>query len=320
MKKNYELIALRIIHLLRSEFTQEEISKKLGYSFNQYAKFESGVKAFKVSDFLLTLEILRKQSIDSLSRELGVKINSISRQCFTKDFLAKHNLISETALMKTLGISKTRAWRLKKGRSELKFSELLQIIDLHFKYLFKFLKSFLSCKEMIQLKISENNSCDALDLYKKYPESTYILCICRFSSVKSLSLEEQKNKIWELTRLEKEYFNLIFDYLLERGFLTIENGNYKCVDQRLDLPNTERSLEAAEVLWKMMFEKLNAEYTYLDSSWKKSFSIAPVSESAMKKIKHRLTENYREVIEIIDKDNESKKTELMFFSQFVFSH
>lgn len=320
MKKNYELIALKIIHLLRSEFTQEEVSKKLGYSFNQYAKFESGVKAFKLSDLFSTLAVLRKASMDSLVKELGVRVNPVSRNSITKDFLTKHNLISEKVLMEILGISKTRAWRLKKGRSELKFSELLKIIDLHFKYLFKFLGSFLSCKEMVQLKLSENNSCDALDLYKKYPESTYILCICRFSSVQALSLEGQRSKIREITRLEKEYFNLIFDYLLERGFLIIENGNYKCVDQRLDLPNTERSLEAAEVLWKMMFEKLNAEYTYLDSSWKKSFSIAPVSESAMKKIKHRLTENYREVIEIIDKDNESKKTELMFFSQFVFSH
>lgn len=73
-KLNYEMLTMKVIKTLRGSCTQLELSKMLGYSYNQYTKFESGLKVFRISDFFKVCEVLKRPLRPVFLELLGLEI------------------------------------------------------------------------------------------------------------------------------------------------------------------------------------------------------------------------------------------------------
>ena len=54
----YENLKYKLLHAVRGEHSQMSLSKSLGYTFNQYHKWETGLKTINLEEFFELCKIL----------------------------------------------------------------------------------------------------------------------------------------------------------------------------------------------------------------------------------------------------------------------
>ena len=325
---DYELLSYKVIQALRGDRTQNEMSKLLGFSYNQYAKYESGQKIFRVSEFFNALEVLELDFSRFLKDFLGVEYKRGVREenfskVLTKNIIEHLLPLSETKIMSLLEVSKSRAWRLKNGSSELTFHEFLKLIDLEADSLFSFLSLFFSAEEIHGIGVPESKSYDLFDLYQKYPQSFYILCMCYLDSVVELPLSDQREKLKSLTKLDDDLFEELFDFLLDNDFLISNGSHYEANSFKYEIGDGDRSKKVKNQIWFIVLQKYIEKFSknpIPDDLNKGNFKVAPMSEGGIKKVNDILTKTYQEITKVIDEDLKEPKKELLYFGQFFFKH
>ncbi len=320
---NYESLTLKFIKVLRGDITQLDASKKLGYNYNQYTKYEAGIKVFRLSDFIKTSRVLNYKVNSACEDILGIQLKNISDDDVTKEIFNNRFMLNEFKIMDMLHVSKSRAWRLKNGQSELTLEEFFKFLDQELDALYKFLSYFFTEATIDQLGIPKTKKYDMLDLYENYPHAVYILCMCYLDEVQSLPFDKKKHHIKKISKLDSKEFDQIFDFLIKNEFLIEKDDQYETNYFKLQMGDEERSRRALVVLWQVLLKEFHQrlEAGFVDEEYsRRSFKIAPASDGAIKKINTILKKTYQDVSQVIDEDLDSPKTELIYFGQMLFRH
>jgi DNA-binding transcriptional regulator YiaG len=150
---DFTCAAREILQVLRGELSQRELSKKLGYTFNQVGKWESGVTQIKWDDFLQVCKAL----------------NAPLERAFSNEFITPEPELTSLVTLKTLsnhfsaGIEqdkKTRASMKKwlSGNSAPDLAEVLKFMASRIALMLKWLSALIDCNQVPCLR-------EANDLY-----------------------------------------------------------------------------------------------------------------------------------------------------------
>lgn len=178
---NYQSCAIEVIKNLRGTMNQRELSQRLGYTFNQLGKWESGVTQIKWYDFIY------------ICLNLNIPIESNFKKLFLyseEPFTPSNALI---ALSKNLNLNQNlkNKYRIKltkwtQGIGSPDFAEVLEIIDEVPTMLIAFLSSFVDCQKVKILSSLYAQYITGIELISQDPVCAYINAALQTQEYKEL--------------------------------------------------------------------------------------------------------------------------------------
>lgn len=180
-KLNYSHLAIEILKSLRGDLSQRDLSSRLGFSFNQVGKWESGVTQIKWEDFIHVCEILQLP-IEQHFRKLF--------WTFEGEFNPSHALTVFTENI-NLNLQKKKKYQLmfKKwavGDIHPDLAEVLEIIDLAPSILVAFLSPFIDCSKITSLTARYAQYSTQLELVAQDPLCVFVNAALQLKEYQSL--------------------------------------------------------------------------------------------------------------------------------------
>lgn len=161
----YTLAKRQLLHCLRGDEKQEDVSRRLGFRFNQYGKWESGFKQMKWKEFLFVCARFERD-IKTALRDLGLASDgqSLSAKLIVRALLKKNGLDLNQESAEKLGIGKTLLKRLVKGDAEPSLEFIFKLFDFTPGYLAFFTTRILDGEELeiFAKEIKELRAVDSL--------------------------------------------------------------------------------------------------------------------------------------------------------------
>ena len=233
-KDQFEQLASFIVRAIRGNRSQNSINMRLGYSYNQVSKWETGAKKIKWNELLLLCEACKIDIQKNLQHRFQY-IGKTNWKSFFR-FLADQNF--EKKLLETHGFSfqKIHSWYLDDSNPFL--HDCLKVFESHSPILLSFCSIFADISELpfLQERISKTKS--EAQLIGEYPVSGFILC--------SLELESYKTSDLKTVEFMEHYYGIsphITNICLEIAMqtkLVISTSNGKhALNQVEESPNTD---------------------------------------------------------------------------------
>ncbi len=316
----YEKISLKLLEILRGERTQLEMSLLMEYQTNQYYKFEAGLKKFKLDDLIKICEINNLNLIDFLNNKLELKVEELSFESIQSEFFKVWTSSEMVYIKKVLSINDSRLKRILKGESELSVPEFLQIIDQVADRLSSFLSCFSSLDYYSEYELPIEKRYDLIDLYLRYPEALVIESATRVKEINEAPDNLKKKVLLNYTQIDKEKFEEIYKYLIDHGFLKISDGKFQFNGRKVEVQYGERTNEYVGKIWRYLKDISKYRIESHGKYYGTSTRIAPVSDEAKQKINSILKDSYRKISEIIDLDEESEKSDILYLRREAFYH
>ncbi len=186
---NYQLIACEILRVIRGKTSQRTFSNKLGYSFNQVGKWESGVTQIKWDDFLKIANFKNLAIEDAFSKLFFLSLNE-------QKFSARSSIL---VLEKSIVLSKNKDFseaRLVKkwirGDSIPHFSSVLNALDLMPSMLMGFLSFFIDCSKIPSLQKHYQEFMLRLDFVLNDPVCVYVNAALQLRSYQNLKIHSDQ--------------------------------------------------------------------------------------------------------------------------------
>lgn len=217
---NYRACATEVIRLLRGDLSQRELSERLGYTFNQIGKWESGVTQIKWDDFILLCE------------KMNVPFESFFRQkfwMFAGEFSPAQALLE---LSKNLKLSphqekkykhKLRAWETEKQTPDL--AEVLEIIDLVPSMLIIFLEGIVDCEKVETLQNKYQTFMLCLELVNHDPICVYLNSALQIEAYKKLEYHDDEILAYHAT-CSVEHLKHLLARMLVLNIITFDGKKY----------------------------------------------------------------------------------------------
>lgn len=185
---NYRICVSELLRWLRGEMSQRDLSLKMGFTFNQVGKWESGVTQIKWDDFFVLCECL------------NIPLEKIFRHkfwAFNGEFNAREALAE---ILKNLNLSKvredkyrgkTKNWLGQKQSPD--WAEVLEIMDLVPSMLINFLSTFVDCSQIpsLQSRYQHYNIC--MELVYQDPLCIFVNAALQIQEYKEL--EEHSDEL-----------------------------------------------------------------------------------------------------------------------------
>jgi transcriptional regulator with XRE-family HTH domain len=150
--ENFKEIVCILLKSLRNGISQSQMSKKLGYSYNIYGRWESGKRAFLWNDFI-AITTLKKQDLEN-SFLLSFKIPL--SECHKDSSLLKVYLKTHSGQANKY-LSKKKIDRVIRGERKLKFLEFLLLFDDFAFSSLRFLQYFIDDESFQKMKKANNS-------------------------------------------------------------------------------------------------------------------------------------------------------------------
>jgi transcriptional regulator with XRE-family HTH domain len=321
---NYSLLKKQILVQLRGKLSQQELSRKLGYSYNQVGKWETDAKRTKWKDFSEICEVC------------GVNLEHIVFNVFLDfkgDFRDSKNvfrslqtfnsLLSAEALAKKLNCHPSVVKRWIAGSVQPDIEVIFQLLDLRQNFLPTFISQIVDIEKIDSLRnrfhTEQQDKADFND-----PIFLSVWLAVRLKSYKNLERHDD-SVLAKLCGLSEETIQHCLPILLQTNHLRLVNGLYQ-TDNELKFNNmhgdramitrmrtywTGRSLSRFDL--ETGKDKFNRRPINLQA-----FAMRTVSKEAMEKITIRMHKALEEVLQIAEQDTGDEE-ELRIILMDVFS-
>lgn len=298
MRKDYNRLSIAIVKNLRGKRTQNQMSKRLGYSYNQVNKWESGVKRIKWIEFVNFTNVMK----------FDLKSVLLNTMTFYGDLLDTKGLyhrlvfdrsVSEIAAMLSKPEAAIRRWS--RGDQEFILADCLEMLDKFLNVLPSFLSFFPSIdlppdfshinRDLTEIKETYKNPvvsgalyCLKLDSYKKRKKHVegFIAKQVGISldqerefirQFEKAGIIEKENGLYVIKRkdaldfrMDDSQFNSLVTYWLNRGIQKIESR----------LPEANRSI--------------------------KGYHVFPISKEGFKKVEELTFAYYNQLVALVNSD------------------
>lgn len=317
----YEKITNKVLVQLRGKEDRLGFSKKLGYSYNQYFKFEAGYKKFKLCDFIKTLAVV--PSIDSLklfNSILELNITNVDQESILNSFCNVWGNPSNYVIEQELGMSISKWWRIKNGKSTMDFSDFLLLLDVMTGRLLPFLEEILSEAIIEELVLGKGSVHQAYLFLQKYPESALITTGLYNSSYMSADPQNALANLQKLTGIPKDKFDFLLEQMLNKNILYYEEGFLKSTAYKIELKSLE--LEVGKSLLNFILGEVKKENDRpveeaLGKGIRSTYKIASVTPKTKELIIEELKMAYKNISSLITNDPVLGRSELILLEQAV---
>ena len=212
----YHSIKYKLLHHLRGNLSQNQLSEKLGYKFNQYHKWEIGSKSLSLFEFIDICNILEIDLYRAIERVFIVNLKDQNEaQIFEKLYLLL-GPDDKDQLAELLDINKSTLYRWLKGKGSPDLSVILYWIDQRTQYLKSFITEIIGKKYADEILRPDS---DRIDQYKMYKDFPYLPALEYYF----YTTQYDKAKTIGTSAIAKD-LNLTVDQV-EAGIKTLLNNN-----------------------------------------------------------------------------------------------
>lgn len=317
-KSDYiEKICQKIVKSLRSNKSQQQMNIKLGYEFNQYAKWERGQKQILWEDLLEICDVLNIKIFDILKLRFAIP-NSSTKKSGQHILQFILNTFYEQDLKKmalSLGITASSLRRQMNGSTNIKLVTILNsflyrpILFLYFLNDIGVLQDFLE----LQKEFLKINSLEKLEAEKPY-------CTCLLYFIETSEYKELPNHdidlLAKLTGLTALQVRVATRELADRGLISEKNKKFEICK----ISNELNSLTIAERVQVMSYWQMRSiSYLYRLAHGAprppiknhNSFRAFTTTKSTAEKITEKLAHTYFEICQMI-KQTDPTSDEIVF--------
>lgn len=315
----HELIVYKILNKIRNGRDHKTMSKLMGFSYNQYFKFEAGYKIFRLEDFCNLCQV--NNSLDlkvALEESLSIKLLNLQQEHIIAKISEVWGSPPESIIKECLNFSSSKWWRIQKGKSPMALFDLLKYIDVTTGKLNHFLETFLTTKEITNLM---NTSCDyemAMEKLKEFPQITLITACLYTRDYQEAPIKEKENVLQSISKIPSPLFENLIEIIIKYKICVEYGGKLEVHNFKPEFRGV--SDERSKSFYLYCQELINQKLEHgLDKRLDRmTYKIAPISEEAKLLIQQELRESYLRISQIIEDEPVSTKSDLMIFSQGMF--
>lgn len=219
-KLNYSQLAIEVVKMLRANLSQRQLSARLGFSFNQVGKWESGATQIKWDDFIHICEAL------------NLPIESHFRKTFWTfegEFDPSHALKVFTENIK-LNLQKKKKYqtKLRKWASKdihLDLAEIFEIIDLAPSVLIAFLSPFIDCSKIPSLNSRFVQYLTQVELIFQDPLCAFVNAALQLKEYQSLAQHDDATLAYHST-CSVEHLRRVLRLMMTYGIIYFDGKKY----------------------------------------------------------------------------------------------
>ena len=169
---DYHSLQKEILVHLRGERSQEKISRKLGFTFNQVYRWESGITQLRWVDFVALSEIYKVKLDSSIKDCFSYFGDTNDSAALTRHFIAKN---PQSLIATQLGVSRSNVSRWLSGSLVPSLPHMLALIDFSAPEFFRFIEMLTGTHDLPsiqqELKLERKQS----DIYFQFPWVSVLL-------------------------------------------------------------------------------------------------------------------------------------------------
>lgn len=307
MKVDYHLLARDFIRLLRGTLTQRELSSRLGYSFNQVGKWESGITQIKWENFVDLTFALKIPLESHLSYFLSYPLGSFK----IKDIM---KILSQSYFIEEFedGYLAKLIERKVRTSTALDLSEFFEVVDTRPSMLLAWVSYYVDCAKIELLKCNYEQYMLELDAVFKDPNCIFVDAALQVQEYVELT-EHDENVLLSHCSCTPRALRDALHLLKEKNLIFFNGKKYKTGMQNFSFSfsKSSRLRSFHQYAAKKVFEELGAEpgpesKTASTSSSMVSTRVVPISKLAAEKISLLVSKFHSEVGEVIKNDNLEK--------------
>lgn len=176
---DYRTLTLEILKQLRGEMTQRQLSQKLGFSFNQVGKWESGATHIRWDEFFRLCEAVNIPKTAAMHNNLwNDDEQDFSPPTYLKA-LTKKITANDQKISKILSLANPT------------LTEVLQLLGSNSPFLLSWLSQFVECKEISSLKVHYEQFQQNIDAVLSDPVVVYVNAALQVDEYKNLTVHDE---------------------------------------------------------------------------------------------------------------------------------
>lgn len=295
---------------MRGELSQIEVSKKLGFNFNQYHKWEVGSKSLTLFEFMDICKVLDFKTERFFNIIVLINIEEIEESEVFSTLYNKLGPKSKDELADLLKINKSTLYRWFKGNGSPDLSLILMWVDSRTQYLSDALAQFIGNNNAFEIL----NNRDKEQIKKRigYGENPYMAAVQYFFNTSRYELLENKSisNIAECLGLSEQEVETSIDILLKTKAIHKVRNKYINNDVRTDLGNINMvtSAQMAKYWNNKVIDRFSTSDGVPKNSGKVSnmwaYRIIPVPKELEPKIKEKFSLCINEIINMVNASKE----------------
>ena len=301
---NYDQLAQDILISLRGDFSQRELSSKLGFSFNQVGKWESGHSRIKWDHFCDIIELKHQVEFSTLLSVHETSQNYHYRSDVLKYYIYKHSL----HVIKDLGKNDLVKKHLKSKNKQIDLSTVLELLDIRRNILIYELSQFVDCKQIKILDFRYSKYKERLTALESLPMIPIIRACLLIESYQKLK-EHNDTLIQIHTGVTEDDIKSCLIEMQNHGEIEYHNNKFFVVGPGYSFSQT--TSDYLKPFNKKMIELSALKYPLKPSEWDNSFNrnlsrssvfVEAISDEVSVEISDLISEMHGRILEILKKD------------------
>ena len=216
----HDQIVTEVLVAMRGNKDRMAISKELGFSYNQYFKFEARYKILRLEDFIQICELKSQFNIrETLENVFEIKLYGLTQNEIINGICRVWGVPTERVLKEELGISTSKWWRIKNGKSSLSFVDFLRFIDVQAGKLNSFLNFFLDKATLDRMFKGKVDTEAALLFLKKNPETSLITTGINLKDYIDAKDDQNLIVLQKLTKIPSDKVEYYIEMLIQKNVI-----------------------------------------------------------------------------------------------------
>lgn len=305
----YTVLSRDVLLALRGSTSQHDLSERLGFTFNQVGKWETGATLFHWDDFVRlcgTLGIPWKQQFeDVFSFHTGMKLSEASIFEILSRFFGHANV---TEMAELLNKSRSSVSRLLHDQVKMDFADVLRLMDQRPFVLSSWLAKFLDLQKIPTLKSRVEIESKTMQGMLTVPWAAMVNSALGLTEYQA-GAEHSRDLLARKTGLTPEMVDLAVQKLVDSGLIQMQkNGKYLAHVREMTFLRVPEFRKVTQFLGKMVADAFQTKVPTPNIA-NPSLSASrfyPLSDAAGKKIADALVRFHHEVSDIMKHDEGPK--------------
>ena len=318
-KVNYEDLVRQVLIEIRANQTQKSLSLTLGYSFNQWHKWESGEKVLSWLEFIKILDLFKINITPTLALiTKNENLEITNPHLILQDIFETYSGKDQSFIAKKLSISKSSLNRNLSSNKNVPAYLIFQALGEFSSTMFLFVESIVGKRNIKKFEKSIEQTQMQMALESEYP---WFSVIEAFIETKPyIELKKHSSKfVAKYLNLPLDVVEFSLDKLEKNDSIQFVDGKYVLNTKRVDLGTSIESSAKFAKFWmqasQLRFETENS-VPVSKGGW--SCRVFPVSTPALEKIKELRKKFNSEFQEILQKDSTGMKEHVQVFNLNLF--
>ncbi len=316
-KSNLKKNSQKIVTYLREGKSQEFMNQRLGFKFNQYAKWENGTKAIFWDDVLKICEIRKIKLTPAISSRFNFKSSELDKygKHIINFYLTTFFKNKISVVAKYLEVTPSQFRRMYQLKNEIPFIIILKLF-LYRPIFFLYFLNELNIIDKIPGLKDEFKKLESLEqLEAKSPFVSAVLYFIGTSEYKSLPRHNSK-KIAESTGLTLTQVEYALNELSQRQLISFSNQKY-LMNQIASELHTLSVEQIVKILSYWNFRSVSYLKQKVNNPKKPktrnhtSFRVFTTTKSTADKIAEKLAQTYYEINQYIKEDQIDSSEEIV---------